>query len=173
MQKFILLVIILLTVNCGFSQQDPEFAHNAQNPGFANPGFMGLEGQICANVINRQQWVGFAGAPVITLADINTDFKMFGRTHGAGLSILSDNHGFEKKFQAKLAYSFHQQVGSGKLGIGLEFGIVNFNLGGNFKPPQASPQEDALIPDREVRKMILDLGLGLFYKVDNNSFPAN
>jgi type IX secretion system PorP/SprF family membrane protein len=90
---------------------------------------------------------------------------MFGRTHGAGLTILDDRHGFEKKFQAKLAYSFHQQIGSGKLGIGIELGMMNFNLGGSFNPPEVSAQQDALIPDKEVRKIILDIGLGLFYKV--------
>jgi type IX secretion system PorP/SprF family membrane protein len=164
MKQILFFLTILLTASFGFSQQDPQFAHNVQNQGFTNPGYAGLEGLITANVINRQQWVGFTGAPVTTLADINSDFKMFGRTNGIGFSILNDKQGFEKEFQAKLAYSYHQQIGNGKLGIGIEFGMINFSLSGTYTPPQVSPEQDPLIPNKDVRKMIFDLGLGLFYK---------
>ncbi len=167
MEKILLSLIILISAFKGVSQQDPQFAHNAQNIGFSNPGYAGIEGEICTYVINRQQWSGFEGAPAITLAGINSDIKMFGRIHGVGLSVLDDRHGFEKKFQAKLAYSYHQQIGSGKLGIGIELGLINFNLGGTFNPPQVSPEQDALIPDKDVRKMIFDLGLGIYYKIGN------
>lgn len=149
-----------------YSQQDPQFAHNMRNLMTNNPAFAGMTEGICANVINRQQWVGFEGAPVTTLAGVNINTtKLRG---GLGITIMDDRPGFEKNFQAKLAYSYHTYMFGGTVGIGIELGIINKDLDGAWKTPETPASSDNMIPASAVRKIVFDAGLGVFYK--NNNF---
>lgn len=155
-----------------FSQQDPQFAQNADNLLFTNPAFAGMTEGICVSAINRQQWVGFEGAPVTTLAGIHSGIKLFGYKGGIGLSIVDDRFEFEKNFHAKAAFSFHKKLGLGTLGIGLETGIINKDLNGNWKYPDPDGSSDNFIPQQSVRKIVLDLGLGIFYKVGERFYAG-
>jgi type IX secretion system PorP/SprF family membrane protein len=170
MQKFFIITGILLLSFSAYPQQDPEFAHNMFNKVFTNPGSAGMDGKICANVINRRQWVGFEGAPVTTLASVNSDLNLFGFNGGVGLSITDDRLGVLKSFQAKLAVSYHIDFAAGKLGIGLEAGLVNNDLESGWQPPETSPAEDPLIPENAVRKITFDAGLGAFYTVNEKLY---
>ena len=163
MQKIIILIGILLISISAYPQQDPEFAHNMFNMLFTNPGTAGMDEKICANVISRRQWVGFEGAPTTTLASVNSDVKLFGKTGGVGFTIADDRLGVLKSFQAKLSYSYHLNFAGGKLGIGIDAGIINNDLAAGWQPPETSAADDPLIPEAEVRKIIFDAGLGVFY----------
>ncbi len=155
-----------------FSQQDPQFAQNMNNLLFTNPAFAGMSDGICASAINRQQWVGFKGAPVTTLAGIHSKIKLFGIKGGVGLSIADDRYEFSKDFQAKLAYSYHRRFMSGILGIGIEAGMINKDLEPEWIYPDEDGQTDGYIPHVATRKMILDLGLGIFYKLGENFYAG-
>ncbi len=164
MKKILILILTIVIIAKVSAQQDPQFAHNSYNLAYTNPGFAGMNKGICGTVIQRMQWVGFDGAPKTTEAHISMDLKPYGLKGGTALSIADDRLGALKKFQVKLAYSYHKKIGTGSLGIGLEVGIMNFALDGSWKPPQTA--EDPLIPSREVRKIILDLGIGAYYEVN-------
>ncbi|MCF6183494.1 MAG: type IX secretion system membrane protein PorP/SprF [Bacteroidales bacterium] len=172
MKKIYLYILFSILSIEIFSQQDPQFAQNADNLLFTNPAFAGMTEGICASAINRQQWVGFEGAPVTTMAGVHTGVKLFGIKGGIGLSIVDDRFEFEKKFQAKVAFSYHKKVGLGTLGIGVESGIINNDLNGNWKYPDPNGSEDQLIPQGQVRKIVLDLGLGVFYKVGERFYAG-
>ena len=170
MKKISLYILFsLLTIEI-FSQQDPQFAQNADNLLFTNPAFAGMTEGICASAISRQQWVGFEGAPVTTLAGVHTGIKLFGYKGGIGLSIVDDRFEFEKNFQAKAAFSFHKKIGLGVLGIGTEIGMINKDLEGNWKPPETT--DDDLLTQGHVRKIVLDIGLGVFYKVGERFYAG-
>lgn len=162
-------VILLLTIGLQLNaQQDPQFAHNMYNHFYTNPGAAGISDEICANVISRQQWVGFEGAPSTTLATVNGAFKIFNQPSGIGLSILDDRLGYLQNFQIKLAYAYKWRVWNGTLGLGLESGIINQNLDGQWDPPE-SP-DDPQIPKDLKSKIIFDLGIGAFYTVSNKYY---
>ena len=61
-----------------------------------NPGVAGTSGMICATALNRQQWVGFKGAPSTTVFNISAPVSLFKIKSGVGLLIESDNIGFDK-----------------------------------------------------------------------------
>ncbi len=172
MKKIYLYILFSILSIEIFSQQDPQFAQNADNLLFTNPAFAGMTEGICASAINRQQWIGFEGAPATTLGGIHTGIKLFGIKGGIGLSIVDDRYEFEKDFQAKIAYSYHKKIGLGVLGIGAETGIINKDLNGNWKYPDPDGSNDGLIPQQSVRKIVLDLGLGLFYKVGDRFYAG-
>ncbi len=163
----IILIFSLITISVE-AQQDPQFAHNMYNHFYVNPGAAGNTGEICANVINRQQWVGFEGAPVTTMASISGAFKIFNKMSGVGLAITDDRLGFLKNFQIKLAYAYKMNLGNGTLGLGLESGIMNKALEGEWNPPETP--SDPQIPIDKKSKTLFDLGIGAFFSVPDKYY---
>lgn len=164
---FLFLVLILQPV---LSQQDPLSSHYMFNTLTYNPGIAGTSGQICATALNRQQWVGFKGAPTTTVFNISAPVTLFQIKSGVGLLVESDNIGFDKDINLSGSYSYLMDVGSGKLGIGLSLGMLNKTLTPNWYVPQDDAHipvsGDPLIPENKESFVAFDMGLGLYYKTD-------
>jgi type IX secretion system PorP/SprF family membrane protein len=135
-----------------------------------NPGVAGVTGRICAVAINRQQWVGFDGAPATTLFNVSAPVAPFGIKSGVGLLVQSDNLGFNKDINLSGSYSYHMEVGTGTLGIGISLGMLNKTLepewvipGGDAHTPASG---DPLIPENKESYVAFDAGLGLYYNAE-------
>jgi type IX secretion system PorP/SprF family membrane protein len=175
MKKIFLLIALSIFSTDIFSQQDPQFAHNSHNLLFTNPAYAGMTDGICASAISRQQWVGFEGAPITTLAGIHTKVKLFGITSGVGLTIMDDRYEFEKNFQAKLAYSYHKRISSGVLGIGADLGFINKDLKGEWKYPDPDGSSDPFIFINEggtKAAFLFDMGIGAYYKIGEKFYAG-
>src|SRR5664279_936554 len=122
---FLFLVLLLQPV---LSQQDPLSSQYMFNTLTFNPGVAGTSGMICATAMNRQQWVGFKGAPATTLFNISAPISPFGVKSGVGLVVESDNVGFDKNINLTGSYSYLMDLGTGKLGIGLNLGMYSMAL---------------------------------------------
>jgi type IX secretion system PorP/SprF family membrane protein len=159
------LTTLALTISAGFAafaQQDPQFSQNMFNKLATNPGYAGTNQAICANLIGRQQWMGFVDDGIPKTYLLSVDANVWQR-HGFGLTVFSDQLGFEKTFHAKLAYSFHFTIGAGTLGIGPELGMVQKSVGGPWVA--TDPWEsDPAIPTK-ASDMTFDVGLGAFYVI--------
>ncbi len=135
-----------------------------------NPGFAGMSGMVCATALNRQQWVGFEGAPSTTLFNISTPFAPFKIKSGAGLLVESDKIGFERDINLTLSYSYHITLGQGELGIGISAGMFNMTLDPKWEIPSGDvftpPSGDPLIPETKESSVVFDAGLGAYFKTD-------
>jgi type IX secretion system PorP/SprF family membrane protein len=164
---FLFLIIIVFN---GMSQQDPLTSQYMFNTLTYNPGIAGTSGMICATAINRQQWVGFDGAPKTTVFNISAPFSLFSRKHGVGIVIESDNIGFDKDINLSAAYSYIMDMGIGKLGIGINLGMVNKLLEATWKIPNGDgftpPDQDPLIPVNKESFVAFDAGLGVYLRTD-------
>lgn len=164
---FLFLVLIIQPV---ISQQDPLSSHYMFNTLTYNPGVSGISGLICATAINRQQWVGFKGAPSTTVFNINAPISPFGIKSGVGLVIESDNIGFDKDINLSASYSYHLDLGPGKLGIGLNLGMLNKTLSPTWQIPSGDAHTpasgDPLIPENKESVVAIDAGLGFYFKAD-------
>jgi len=123
-----------------FAQQDAQFTQNMFTNMFVNPGYAGINKQICLTTLFRQQWTGFTdtytdasgqqqthkGAPQTILLSVDAPIRVL--RGGIGLSIYSDKLGFENNLGVKLAYSYHQPLPLGVLGIGIQVGFLNKTL---------------------------------------------
>ncbi len=160
----------LLLTACFFSsfgQQDEQYSHNMFNHAVINPGYAGMNGQICATAIQRNQWLGFEGAPKTTNFSIHTPLTIFGQESGVGISIVNDEIGSMQNFKLRGAYSYHYNLGLGKLGIGIDLGIFNNSLNepdGGWKTPSGTTDEN--IPVGENSKLKFDMSFGAFYQTD-------
>jgi type IX secretion system PorP/SprF family membrane protein len=164
---FLFLVLLLQPV---LSQQDPLSSHYMFNTLTYNPGVAGTSGMICATALNRQQWIGFKGAPSTTVFNISAPLNLFNIKSGVGLLIESDNIGFDKDINLSAAYSYLMDLGQGKLGIGINLGMLNKTLTPTWQIPDGDEHTpasgDPLIPENKESFVAFDAGLGLYYKAD-------
>ena len=166
----IAILFLVFIVHPVFSQQDPLSSQYMFNTLTYNPGIAGVSGMICATGINRQQWVGFKGAPSTTIFNISAPVKPFKIKSGVGLLVESDNVGFDKDINLSASYSYHMDLGQGILGIGFSAGMLNKTLDPTWQIPggdaHTPPSGDPLIPENKESYVAFDAGLGLYYKAD-------
>lgn len=164
---FLWLVIFSLSVFC---QQDPLSSHYMFNSMTYNPGTAGTSGMLCATAINRQQWIGFEGAPTTTMFTFSAPVSPFKINSGVGLIVESDNIGFDKDINLSAAYSYLLDINMGKLGIGFSLGMLNKTLDPSWEIPNGDgfyqPDQDPLIPVSKESYVAFDAGLGAFLKAD-------
>jgi len=170
MKKLIFIsLVISFALNSG-AQQDPQFSQYMFNQMAINPGYAGSSDMICATLLNRQQWVGFTGAPSSTVFHINAAVKPFGISSGVGLFIMNDQAGFNKNLNISGSYAYRLDLGPGKLGIGINFGMYNQSLEPEWFIPDSDHHTDVngdpLIPANSESVFVFDMGFGLFYKTD-------
>jgi len=160
------LLCIFTVVFENVAQQDPQYSQYMFNQMAVNPGYAGSHDAICLTAVHRQQWVGFDGAPVTSVFTVNTPFKLFGASHGAGLTVMSDQLGFDQNVSAGLSYAFRLPLGPGKLGIGISGMFLNKALNATWVIPNGSADEDKAIPGPNESVMGFDMSLGVFYRAE-------
>jgi len=150
---------VFLLVFTANAQQDPQFSQNMFNRLPVNAGYAGTKGSICGTAIGRSQWMGFEGAPRTFVLALDAPIKVL--KGGLGLTVMSDAIGVENNVFAKLAYSYHLKFkDGGVLGLGVDFGMMNKQLGGGLQPLQAG---DNSIPTQAVSGTVFDAGFGAYY----------
>jgi type IX secretion system PorP/SprF family membrane protein len=163
-------LLLLLSLQPVLSQQDPLSSQYMFNTLTYNPGIAGTSGMICATALNRQQWIGFKGAPVTTVFNISAPVSLFSIKSGVGLLVESDNIGFDKDINLSGSYSYLMELGTGKLGIGLNLGMLNTALTPTWQIPTGDEHTpasgDPLIPENKESYVAFDAGLGLFYQAE-------
>jgi type IX secretion system PorP/SprF family membrane protein len=169
MKKTLTTIALSITGLVGFAQQDAQFSMNMFNKLSVNPGYAGTSQALCGTLLYRDQWDKFPGAPKTGLLSVD-----YGRILGGGIGITVDQDqlGFDKTLKAKLAYSYHLPLGGlGTLGIGLDAGMIQKSLTGNFIAPDgttsANPGSDQSIPWSGTSATTYDVGFGLYFT--NNS----
>jgi len=163
------LFLVLVCYN-SLSQQDPLSSQYMFSTMTYNPGIAGTSGMICATALNRQQWIGFKGAPSTTIFNISVPVSPFKIKSGIGLIVESDNVGFDKDINLSAVYSYLLDLGLGKLGIGVSLGMVNKTLDPSWQIPSGDgftqPDQDPLIPVNKESFVAFDAGLGLYLNAD-------
>jgi type IX secretion system PorP/SprF family membrane protein len=158
-----------------FAQQDPQFTQFMFCKQVYNPAVVGTNGSICADVLGRQQWVSFPGAPKTGLVAANMNLGNF----GIGLSVIADQIGFQNTTMARLAGAYHIHIGpTGILSIGVDAGIFQTKISGNYIAPQtlndpSIPNNSGLIggpASNNLNKMTPDFGGGLYYTIPNKLY---
>ena len=161
MKRVFLLLLAVVFVTGARAQQDAHYSHFMYNQAGYNPAYCGIEGIINATLIYRNQWLGLDGGPKTMMLTADMPLTVLGRQSGAGITLESDDIGFEKNFTAKLGYAYHIQAGTGIFSVGLSAGLFNKSIDGDWQ----FPDEAEAVFQGKTRKMVFDLGAGLFYTV--------
>lgn len=165
--RYILTIIFVAASSVMLAQQAPMFTNYSNSYATVNPGFGGFSDGINVMGIYRNQWAGFKDmdgnnvSPTTTL--FSGDMPVPFLKGGASLSVMSDKIGFEDNVNINLGYSFHADLGAGKLGIGLALNMLNRSVDfSNFHP---TVDNDPAIPQGDQSDMLIDANLGLFWQI--------
>lgn len=171
MKKIFFFIIPICVTFSVKAQQDPQFSQNMFNIISINPAYASSEKDILVSAINRQQWVGFDNAPVTTVFNLSTPFRMLGANHGLGLTINSDKLGFEKNTSIRFSYAYQKKIKDGALNFGIYLGVQNNALKGEWFIPDGdeftSPQQDLGTGNIDDNNLVFDSGLGIYYQNKN------
>lgn len=164
--RSIFFVILLLASSLGLkAQQDPQFTHNMFNHAFVNPGSYGLYDGVTVTGIFREQWLGFKDedgnkvAPETFLLTADAPIKFL--RGGVGIGIAQDREAFTKNMLVRLGYSYHLNIGNGKLGIGVNGNFNNKSID-NTKLNPVDESDPVLMGLSADGVMISDMSVGVF-----------
>ena len=166
MKKIFLLVLFCYSSTFVCAQQDAQFSQNMFNKLASNPGFAGSNQAVSLIGLFRSQWTGFEGAPQTT--NISGHLPVSALNGGLGLSIISDQIAQFENTSVSLSYAYRTQVGSGQLGLGLNFGIIQSGLDGSSL--NSASGSDPAIPTESISGSALDLGFGVYYNTQDAYF---
>lgn len=160
------------------AQQAPMFTNYSSSYATVNPGFYGLSEGVNVNSIYRDQYTGFYDwastgenervSPRTFL--VSADLPLPAIAGGLGLSIVNDKIGFEDNVGVNLGYSYHLDLGSGTLGIGLALNLTNRTV--DFSKAKPLEGGDPSIPSGSQSDMLFDGNFGLFYTIPDMFYVA-
>jgi len=172
-----LTVALAAFTSVSFAQQDPQFTQFMHSKLIYNPGYAGTSEAICANVLYRQQWVNFPGAPRTGL--LSFDMPIGDLPLAVGVNVMSDQIGFAKTLFGRVAVAYNRRIGAGVLGIGIDGGVLQQQFNGTWITPDGAGVQDGAIPSWQatgqtanagLNKLTYDVGFGAFYSIANKMY---
>ncbi len=139
-----------------------------QNRTMLNPSFTGMDGNKI-NIIQNRSWIGFDGAPVLTVISGEMNF---GKNSAGGLQILSDVSGVVYRTTGLLNYAYRiklDQKSQLRLGIGLSVSSERLDS----RMIDASTALDPLIAANINQKAVYDGNLGIVYEANKLTLSAS
>jgi type IX secretion system PorP/SprF family membrane protein len=126
--KFIKKLLLASSVMCGIQSQAQQlamFTEYMYNEVTLNPAYAGSHEVISATLLGRKQWVGdnFAGAPETYSFNVHAPLR--NQRVGVGLSLVNDQLGVMKNFNAMGSVSYIVPFAKSDLHFGLQLGAAN------------------------------------------------
>ena len=156
-----------------FAQQAPIFTNYTNSYAYANPGFFGMSEGINLLGLYRQQWAGFTDADGNKVAPqtflLTGDMPIRVLHGGVGFSVMQDHLGFENNVNIGLGYSFHMDLGSSTLGIGLAGSLLNRSV--DFSQLHPGSEGDPLLTGLgEESDLLFDFNVGVFWQIPESVY---
>ena len=139
--------LLLLIPVFATAQQDPQFTFNNELNSYVNPSFVINDYKLNVIAQHRQQWLGFDGAPVVTL--INASYNIEKARSGIGISLLSDQLGAQYNGAAVINYAFDGRIGEHHLIPGIQMGLLLNTLDGSELNPIDSKRPKYCFGERQ------------------------
>ncbi len=145
-----------------YAQQEPHFAFYTFNQQFYNPAFVGSRNTGSFTALNRNQWLGFDGAPVTQILSFQTPI-MKSRA-GVGASVSRYQIGFSYDWFGSAAYSYNIKLTKEinlRLGLQGTLEYVAFQFG-DRDVVTVSQNDPALSEGEFSSKYVANVGVGMY-----------
>jgi type IX secretion system PorP/SprF family membrane protein len=161
MKRLLTSLIILLTVNTLFAQQDALFSQYMFNKLAINPGYAGSRELLSADILYRYQWVNIEGAPKTISANIHSPLN---NPHLAlGMSITNDEIGPTSNTSAMATFAYRILFPKSKLSFGLQAGVKNNSFVWNDLVSNDPNDPFLTYSDQLTKKLVPDANFGVYY----------
>jgi len=161
-KHFLTIIITVVGLFMGYSQQDAQYTQYMYNTISVNPAYAGSRGVLSIAALHRSQWVGLDGAPTTQTLNFHTPVS----DHvGLGLSVVNDEigNGTNQDTYIDAAFSYTVKTSEeGKLSFGLKAGGHLFNV--DFTKLRNYGAETNL-PNID-NKFSPNFGAGIYYHTD-------
>jgi len=159
MKKLIVLLGLIITVGA-YAQQDAMFTHYMYNTLSVNPAYVGSRDALTITGLNRNQWVGFDGAPVTQTLTAHT--PLGSRNVGLGFSVIQDKIGPVKSTSVYADVAVRVQLTrKSNLAFGIKGGFNFFSA--DLPSLQLDQQNDMSFSQRIENRPMPNFGAGLYY----------
>lgn len=150
-----------MVVRSASAQQEPSFAHYwALEPSF-NPAAAGKLPLINVTGAYAMSLIGFENNPKTLNAAADMQLRLFGRAHGVGVQLMSDQLGLFTHQRLALQYAYKQPLLGGTLSIGVQVGMLSEKFRGSEVVTEIA--DDPAFTKTDVNGNALDLAVGLYY----------
>ncbi len=158
--KIVLIILLFFTMLCAKAQHDNLYSQYMFNGLLLNPAYAGSNEVLSATAINRNQWVGFDGAPKTSTFSLHTPLK--NKKLNIGLTFINDRFGIttQNKINAMFAYRLYFKKSS--LSFGLQGGIDLIK--NNFNTIQTTTPGDVVFTNQYSQQNLPQIGFGIYYK---------
>ena len=163
MKKLLIISMLFLLVNTSYGQQDPMYTQFFSNKLVVNPAYAGTRDAVSLVGLYRHQWAGMEGAPRTTTMSLHAPIRKI--NSGFGISLVHDQIGIQRSYEAKLAYSYNINVGIGRLSFGLDAQIRKQDMLWYDSNPLDSG--DDYIPYGENTLALPNFGFGVYLYREN------
>lgn len=162
MRRLLCIVVMAVAVLPLRAQYDPSFTNYWNLQSYYNPSASGAQGMLDIRAVYNMQMVGFEGGGRTMLIMGDMPLFFLNNNHGGGVGFMNDKIGLFSHKKVFLQYAYHQKIRkTGKLSVGVRFGMLNETFGGEMDMAQSG---DPAFPSGEANGMGIDLDFGLRYQ---------
>ncbi len=159
MRKTLVIILWLLAPFYLFGQNPLLTNQFIFNPLALNPAVAGTGDALTANLMYRNQWVGFSGAPKTLTFSAHSPMRK--QNMGLGISVINNQIGVSSETSIIGDYSFKIKMREGTLNLGLGGGFIMLNSA--WAELRANDPNDDLIQNNSPTYLIPEVSLGVYY----------
>lgn len=163
MRKELIFIFWLLVPISLFGQSPNVTSQYTFNPIAINPALAGSGDALSANLLYKNQWVGFKGAPKTLTFSAHSPMRK--QNMGLGISIVNNQIGVTDETSLIGNYSFKIKMRNGDLSMGLGGGFIMLNTA--WSELRANDPNDYLIQENSPTYVIPEVSIGAIYSSDN------
>lgn len=161
MKKLIYIALFLGLGANSFAQQEAMFTHYMFNTLNINSGYAGSRDALSVVAINRNQWVGFDGAPVTQTISLHS--PLYKQSLAGGLTVMKDKIGPTNLSTITVDLAYRMKISErSTLSFGLKGGLNVFNS--QLTTLDLTTQGDQSFSDNFKSKLMPNFGFGMYYQ---------
>lgn len=161
--KCLILICLLFCVAEGRAQFDARFSQYWAVKGYYHPGWAGqTDNKMNIYGSYGMQLMGFTHAPRVMYFGADMPFSLFSKQHGVGVGFFNEAIGLFRNQLFGGQYAYQMKIRKGKLGIGLQMGMLTVA----FDPSDINlgdETDDDAFPTTSESGTSADLGVGAYY----------
>ena len=161
--KCLILICLLFCVAEGRAQFDARFSQYWVVKGYYHPGWAGqTDNKMNIYGSYGMQLMGFTHAPRVMYFGADMPFSLFNKQHGVGVGFFNEAIGLFRNQRFWGQYAYQMKIRKGKLGIGLQVGMLTVS----FDPSDINlgdETDDDAFPTTSESGTSVDLGVGAYY----------
>ena len=143
-----------------YAQHDNLYSQYMFNGLLVNPAYAGSNEVLNATFVNRNQWVGFDGAPRTSTFSLHTPLK--NKKINVGITFTNDCYGITTQNKINAIYAYRLFFKKSSLSFGLQVG-VDF-IKNNWNLIQTTTPGDQVFTSQFSQQTVPQTGFGVYYK---------